>query len=600
MLRKSQSLRWFVGAVLLAAVEAAGVAAVTSALVAPAQAQDSYPFFGRQRQPRQGGFFQGLFGPQPSQNEPGPSAQPSQPSQADYARAPNPRKPDTKTELVKPTTSIVVMGDGMADWLAYGLEDAFSDTPEIGILRKDRTHSGLLRYEYKSDLDWWHVARDTLAQEKADYVVMMLGVSDHQNIREKDLAKEAEKKAKDEKAKNEKAKNEKAKDDKAKDEKAKDAKDKTPANPADANKSAQNPATPAPDAQSKDQPDEIDQSSIVAPEPAPGHNANGIIEFGSEQWAGIYSRRIDETIAALKSKGVPVFWVGLPAIRGPKATADALYLNNLFRTRAERAGAVYIDVWDGFVDEAGKYATFGPDYEGQMRRLRSPDGVYFTKAGARKLAHYVEREIRRYMSNRALPVLLPSGPVGPESEGKSAARPLAGPVLPLTVIPGNSDELAGGVGARPAHEDSVAASVLVKGEPLAVAPGRADNFAWPQGSAAKPAGPAAAAPAATKPVASAAPKAALSKPVEAKAVEAKPIELKPVEALPFEATPDDAKSAETKPGEPKTERRNGAGEKITQSTSAKPKPRAEEAKPQRRTPPRPEPFPPGGPFGWLR
>ena len=29
-------------------------------------------------------------------------------------------------------------------------------------------------------------------------------------------------------------------------------------------------------------------------------------------------------------------------------------------TRAERAGIVYIDVWDGFVDEAGKYPNYGP------------------------------------------------------------------------------------------------------------------------------------------------------------------------------------------------------------------------------------------------
>ena len=97
---------------------------------------------------------------------------------------------------------------------------------------------------------------------------------------------------------------------------------------------------------------------------------------------------------------MPVFWVGLPSIRGTKSTADAVYLNDLYRARAERAGANYIDVWDGFVDEAGKYSNFGPDYEGQMRRLRSSDGVYFTKSGARKLAHYVEREMRRYMSNR--------------------------------------------------------------------------------------------------------------------------------------------------------------------------------------------------------
>ena len=224
----------------------------------------------------------------------------------------------------------------------------------------------------------------------------------------------------------------------------------------------------------------IPDNAIISPEPQQGKKANGVIEFRSDQWAEIYSRRVDATVAALKSKGVPVFWVGLPAIRGPRATADAVYLNDLYRARAERAGAVYVDVWDGFVDEAGKFTTQGPDFEGQVRRLRSGDGVYFTKAGARKLAHYVEREIRRYMNNRAVPVALPLGPAGPVPEAKSAVRPLAGPVLPLTVTPGNSDELAGGNDTRPVHSDAIAASVLVKGDPVAAPAGRADDFSWPR------------------------------------------------------------------------------------------------------------------------
>ena len=61
------------------------------------------------------------------------------------------------------------------------------------MVRKDKLHSGLLRYDAKSDLDWWHVARDLLTQQKANFVVMMLGLHDRENIRESDLAKEAEK-----------------------------------------------------------------------------------------------------------------------------------------------------------------------------------------------------------------------------------------------------------------------------------------------------------------------------------------------------------------------------------------------------------------------
>ncbi len=469
---KRRVTSWLAVLAVLAVAEIAAAVGFGVALTQTAQAQwfshgdDRYP---QQRRYRGGGggFFGDLFS-SPSRRGPSESGETYQQAPVDNSRAPAPRKPDPKAEPVTPTTSIVVLGDGMADWLAYGLEDAFADAPEVAIVRKNKQHSGLLRYDAKSDLDWWHVARDLLAQEKANYVVMMLGVGDRQNIREKDLAKEAEaeKKAAEKKA----------------------AEKKPAADKPEANKEA----TPESKEAAADKDEGVEQA-IVAPEPTtPGKRANGIIEFRTEKWAEIYSKRIDETISALKSKGVPVFWVGLPSIRGPKSTADASYLNDLYRARAERAGAVYIDVWDGFVDEGGKFTTFGPDYEGQVRRLRSNDGVYFTKYGARKLAHYVEREFRRYMSNRSLQVSLQTGPLTPTPESTSPReRPLAGPVVPLTVVPGNVDELAGG---QVSHPDTLAARVLVKGEPLAPPPGRADDFAWQRGSEAGR--PAAAAPAA--------------------------------------------------------------------------------------------------------
>jgi hypothetical protein len=120
-----------------------------------------------------------------------------------------------------------------------------------------------------------------------------------------------------------------------------------------------------------------------------------------------------------------------------------------------------------------------------MRRLRLSDGVFFTKYGAAKLAHYVERELRRYMSNR-VSVALPSGPVeSSSSDPKSAERPLAGPVIPLTGTSNykDSEELLGAPGSSPIHGDAAATKVLTKGETVAAPRERADNFAWPQGGA---------------------------------------------------------------------------------------------------------------------
>jgi hypothetical protein len=191
MVGKNRLTHWLMGAAVLAAAEFACVAALEFAFTVSAQAQ----FFGdRPRPQRQGGFFDSLFGPS---QRPVFEGEPSQPS--DNSRAPSPRKPDSKAEQIAPTTSVVVMGDGMADWLGYGLEDAFSDSPEVAIVRKSHQRSGLLRYDTKGDLDWWHTARDLLNQEKPSYVIMMLGVSDRQNMSGRDLAKEADKKEADKK-----------------------------------------------------------------------------------------------------------------------------------------------------------------------------------------------------------------------------------------------------------------------------------------------------------------------------------------------------------------------------------------------------------------
>ncbi len=124
--------------------------------------------------------------------------------------------------------------------------------------------------------------------------------------------------------------------------------------------------------------------------------------------------------------------------------------------------------------------------------MRSADGIYFTKAGARKLAHYVEREIDRSEANRAVPVALPStletAPAGAKAGGPSA-RPLVGPVVPLTVSTTGAaaEELLGGARpatTRPANPDPLTTRVLIKGEPIAAPTGRADDFNWPRGSAA--------------------------------------------------------------------------------------------------------------------
>jgi hypothetical protein len=174
--------------------------------------------------------------------------------------------------------------------------------------------------------------------------------------------------------------------------------------------------------------------------------------------------------------------------------------NEFYRASAEKSGAKYIDIWEAFADEAGQYSAIGPDVNGQTVRLRAGDGIHFTKAGARKLAHFVEPEIRRKL-DEVLPNTAPTpnpanvpNPDGtetppsvsalPGSEVPPAPKPVAGPILPLTgpvLAPGG--ELA--TRTTTAGTANNAARTLIEqtlqqGRPLAPKPGRADDFSWPR------------------------------------------------------------------------------------------------------------------------
>ncbi len=440
---------------------------VVLGIVGPSSAQ-FFNFGGFQQPPQPqrggGGFGGGWFGndtfepfqqhgPQPRWDR----RQTPPPVREDFSKAPPPEKRETV-----PERHILVLGDAMADWLAYGLEEAYSEQPDMGVIRKHKTVSGLIRYQPKGDpADWAAAAKGILATEKPDAIVVMLGLNDRVSMREPAAEKTDGKSAADQKIDK--------KDNK------KDAKAKPDGKPAGADK-------PADAELSFDDADGADRPPAIAPEKR-ARSPDGVYEFREERWVELYNKKIEEMIGVLKSKGVPVLWVGLPVVRGPKATADTLFLDSLYRDAAGKAGITYVDVWEGFVDEAGRFMQKGPDFEGQIRKLRSDDGVYFTKPGARKLAHYVEREITRLLAARSAPIALPTEPATPDANvipGQPAPRPLAGPILPLTAPSLNTDQLLGGPGTRPVAVDALAARVLVKGEPLSAPAGRADDFAWPR------------------------------------------------------------------------------------------------------------------------
>lgn len=417
------------------------------ASLAPASAQDVLS-----------DFFGGLFGGgSHRQNAPSPRYQGERvrrlaPSREDRWREPKPRTPATKraapkraadsAEKAEPSEKtagekaaaekiavsfyVATIGDTLGMLLADGLDEAFEDRPEIGVLHKGKESSGLVRADF---YDWPMAARELAAgPPKIDMAVMMIGGNDRQSITE-------------------------------------------------------NGAT---------------------------------FEPFTERWNALYAARVDAVIAAFGEKKIPLVWVGLPVMKSQRFSADMAKLNQIYRERAAHAGVTYVDLWEAFGDERGNYRAFGPDINGEIVKLRAGDGVHFTEAGARNLALFVEKEIKREFEARfpqgaapgasapppptppqagaspavpgretaAAPVFLPPGGAPPAAAPALPERPPIGPVQALTVSVSGQELARRSPAAHAAPDPSSAAAqaladhLFKEGRDLPVKSNRADDFSW--------------------------------------------------------------------------------------------------------------------------
>ncbi len=207
----------------------------------------------------------------------------------------------------------------------------------------------------------------------------------------------------------------------------------------------------------------------------------------SEAWTKEYTARTQALAKAIADRKVPFLWVGVPAFKSPKMSTDMLAFNDIYRASAEAAGAEYVDIWDGFVDENGAYVTSGPDINGQPVRLRGSDGSNLTKAGKRKVAFYVEKPLNRLLGNAATPGLTAFAPAGlPEL----TLPPIdTGPIVRTVPVSLKDPALDGGLellgAVEPARKEARSPSekLAIEGIAPEAVPGRADDFSWPPTSA---------------------------------------------------------------------------------------------------------------------
>ncbi|WP_417435594.1 DUF459 domain-containing protein [Hoeflea sp.] len=206
----------------------------------------------------------------------------------------------------------------------------------------------------------------------------------------------------------------------------------------------------------------------------------------SAKWLAEYERRTRSLIDALQVRNTPLLWIGMPAFKSPSMTTDMVAFNGVFRTQVEKAGGEFIDIWDGFVDEEGKFVFTGSDINGQQVRLRGSDGINVTEAGRRKIAFYAEKSIRRLLGDAAAAgisaldsanfpeIFMPPAP-GENAAAITRTMPVA---MTDPALDGGSEllgDMPATAGLVPSPRDQLVLDGILPEAPE----GRVDNFAWP-------------------------------------------------------------------------------------------------------------------------
>ncbi len=200
----------------------------------------------------------------------------------------------------------------------------------------------------------------------------------------------------------------------------------------------------------------------------------------SEGWTNAYQARLNRFLEQLRAARKPVIWMGMPPMSRSQYSAAINQISALHRLAAFSGGAEYLDIFDRFADENGKYTAYGPDVNGQNALMRKDDGIHFSSAGSDKLAFYISQAMRSFYRGGRVSVAVVDPLQGtdaaamlrPPFQGLGQIRLLevAGTVMPL----GRAPERAGDLLTAGAPISAPAAFPL---ESLLEAPvGRVDAF----------------------------------------------------------------------------------------------------------------------------
>ena len=137
------------------------------------------------------------------------------------------------------------------------------------------------------------------------------------------------------------------------------------------------------------------------------------------KWKEIVGPRIDAFVAAARSTGATVYWLGLPVVRDATMDAQLQAMEAFYAEHLTRLGVPLLDTRAASVDATGHYNAHLPDAKtGRMMLVREPDGLHMNGVGYDRvtaaLAGRIRAQAARLRRQAGLPPVVVAAP-GPRS-----------------------------------------------------------------------------------------------------------------------------------------------------------------------------------------
>ncbi len=119
-------------------------------------------------------------------------------------------------------------------------------------------------------------------------------------------------------------------------------------------------------------------------------------EFGDPKWIKEYRRRVGGLMDTVNQAGGFVVWLGLPITDDAAQSHRWRTINKAALAEAQRRPdtVAFVDMY-GLLSDDGEFATYLESEDGELEKVRAPDGVHLERAGGDLVAKQVVRDLRQ-------------------------------------------------------------------------------------------------------------------------------------------------------------------------------------------------------------